>query len=154
MATSAVKIDPNPDYPGPVLRMTRTLNATPERVFHAFTDTELLARWWGPEGCTASDPKVDLRVGGTYHLNMQQASGDLIHLSGTYQVVEPPHRLVFTWKWGGENPDGETLVTLDFHNRDGSTELVLTHEGFSSDERRDRHNQGWSSSIDCLEQAL
>jgi len=43
---------------------------------------------------------------------------------------------------------GETLVTVELHEKDGKTEVVLTHERFPSPEVRDEHRKGWT---ECLE---
>jgi len=48
----------------------------------------------------------------------------------------------------------ETLVTLEFHERGGATELILTHEEFETVDACDRHRQGWPSSLDCLYEYL
>ena len=82
---------------------------------------------------------------------------DGVHVaSGVYREIEPPRRLVFTWRWeDGEGPkEGETLVTVELHERDGGTELVLTHERFADTDARDGHEQGWTSALNRLEAHL
>ncbi|MFQ6026703.1 MAG: SRPBCC domain-containing protein, partial [Dehalococcoidia bacterium] len=89
--------------------------------------------------------------------------------TGVYQEVTQPAKLVYTWSWeptlqadtGEPSPDAEpmmdqheTLVTVEFHDRSGATELILTHENFPSQEARDAHNQGWTGVLAQLEQAL
>ena len=64
-------------------------------------------------------------------------------------------RLVFTWN--SSNPQmnfGETLVTVDLMESEGSTEVHITHEGFPADEIRERHNQGWTKACDNLAKLL
>jgi uncharacterized protein YndB with AHSA1/START domain len=46
---------------------------------------------------------------------------------------------------------GETLVTLDFLDRKGFTEVQITHDRFPNAEVRDRHDHGWSGCLDKLE---
>lgn len=48
---------------------------------------------------------------------------------GTYRVLDPPRKLVYTWLWETDLEAAETLVTVEFHDRGGSTEIVLTREG-------------------------
>ena len=43
------------------------------------------------------------------------------------------------------------IVSVEFSDRDGGTELRLKHEQLPSEESRDRHNTGWNSVIDRLE---
>jgi uncharacterized protein YndB with AHSA1/START domain len=111
-----------------------------------------MKEWYCPEGGTVDEAEVDLAVGGRYRVAMRTPSG--LHVAhGVYREIEPPHRLVFTWQWeAGEGPkEGETLVTVEIHDRDGSTELVLTHERFADAEARDGHEQGWASALNRLE---
>jgi uncharacterized protein YndB with AHSA1/START domain len=62
--------------------------------------------------------------------------------------LEPPHRLVFTWRWHGE-PE-ETLVTIDLAPAGGKTVMTLVHERFASEATRDSHAQGWHDCLDRL----
>jgi uncharacterized protein YndB with AHSA1/START domain len=70
------------------------------------------------------------------------------YLSGTYREVRAPERLVYTWRWERPEMDvGETLVTVEFHDLGGATEVIVTHELFPDEAARDRHQEGWSG---CL----
>lgn len=160
-----------PPDPNTTLRIQRTLAAPRELVFRAWTQPEMLRRWWGIEaGYTTPIAEVDLRVGGKYRLGMQPPNQDLILVvGGTYREVTPPSRLVYTWAWekpqmaanmpappemepmmGGQ----ETLVTVEFNDRGGSTELVITHQNFPDAQTRDMHIQGWSAMLPRVEQLL
>ena len=78
-----------------VLRLERHFAASPEAVFRAWTDPEALAAWFGPQGGETRKVAVDLRPGGRYSLEMIEPDG--VHpLSGVYQEVAPPERLVMT----------------------------------------------------------
>ena len=48
----------------------------------------------------------------------------------------------------------ETLVTVEFNDMGEATELILTHEQFSTEQNRNNHEWGWNSSLDCLEKSL
>lgn len=144
------------------LTITRTIQATRERVFQAWTDPEHLLNWWGAdEGWTTPIAEVDLRVGGRYRLAMQDPEQEHPYVvGGVYREITPPERLAFTWTWEkrpGDDPDwtpAETLVTLEFIERNGTTELALTHERFPDTHMRDEHNSGWTGALDRLEQYL
>jgi uncharacterized protein YndB with AHSA1/START domain len=83
---------------------------------------------------------------------MRNDAGEEYYLRGVFREVSPPERLVFTMAWQeGEMKGLETLVTVEFHDRGGATELVLTHEGFPAEAAREAHNQGWTSSFNCLD---
>lgn len=151
MATDAAQV------PTIALRMRRTFKAPRERVFRAWTDPEKLARWWGPETRTCPFAELDPRPGGRWRTCMRAEDGAENWVQGVYREVDPPARLVFTWAWEDNGvPGHETLVTIEFHDRGDETEMVFTHEGFATEESRDLHDQGWTSSwvsfADYLEQ--
>jgi uncharacterized protein YndB with AHSA1/START domain len=112
-------------------------------------------KWWAAgDGFTTTVAEVDLRVGGRYRLGMKSPDDGAVHVcTGVYREVRPPSRLVYTWAWEGSGgPD--TLVTVEFHDRGGSTEVVLTHGGFVDAVDRDRHVTGWTGCLDNLTNVL
>ena len=60
-------------------------------------------------------------------------------------AIEPPSRLSFTWISKGTNFQ-PTVVTIEFHERDGGTELLLTHRGLPPDKLAS-HQSGWSDIV-------
>ena len=139
------------------LQIRRTFPAPRERVFRAWTQPEELKKWWGiADGFSAPIAEVDLRVGGNYRLGMKPPDGDTPYVcGGTFRELRPPEKLVYTWSWEPPGNDiGETLVTVEFLDRGGSTEVVLTHELFPNQEARDQHSQGWAGALDQLAKLL
>jgi uncharacterized protein YndB with AHSA1/START domain len=137
------------------LHMRRVLPAPRERVFRACTEPAELAKWWGPKGFTAPSVEMDLRVGGAYRIAMQPPDGDLFHLSGEFRVVDPPAQLAYTFRYEDPDPDDrETLVTLSFGDLGESTELVFTQRAFATEARRALHKQGWTDSLDRLQELI
>jgi predicted dithiol-disulfide oxidoreductase (DUF899 family)/uncharacterized protein YndB with AHSA1/START domain len=142
-----------PSQPEPLshrLQVRRTFDASPARLFHAWTTPEDLKRWYAPNDLTVALAQVDLRVGGQYRIHMRKPDGTEHRVTGRYEVIEPPHKLAFTWQWEGEGDPAETLVTVDFQARGTGTELVLTHERFATAKARDGHQQGWSAILEKL----
>jgi uncharacterized protein YndB with AHSA1/START domain len=135
------------------LQVRRTFAAPREKVFRAWTDPQTLKQWFGPPGYKTIAAEVDLRKGGAFRITMQKADGDPFAAFGTFQEVQPPEHLVYIWNWTN-NDIGETIVTLDFRDAGGETEVVLTHERFEDVKQRDRHNSGWIGCYDKLEQFL
>jgi uncharacterized protein YndB with AHSA1/START domain len=80
--------------------------------------------------------------------------GPVFYLAGTYREVRAPERLAYTWRWEAEAEYAETVVTVEFHDRGGSAEIVLTHELFPTEKARGEHERGWSSSFDKLAKIL
>ena len=144
------------------LIISQTIRASRERVFQAWTDPVHLLHWWGAhEGWTTPFAEVDLCVGGHYRLGMQDPEQEHPYVvGGVYREVSPPERLVFTWVWERrptDTPDwipSETVATLEFFDRQGATEVLLTHERFPDESMRDQHNDGWQGCLDRLKQHL
>jgi uncharacterized protein YndB with AHSA1/START domain len=130
------------------LAVKRTLAYPVERVWRAMTDPAALAAWFWPQRFNPT-VEVDLRVGGRYRIDGPAAG---MAVSGEYVTVEPPHRLVFTWTWDGE--DTETLVTVELADTAEGTELSLRHERFDAGAAgaaaRDLNAQGWHDCLDRL----
>ncbi len=143
------------------LKMTRLIKATPDAVFRAWTEPEQLKQWSSPEDTHVSRVEVDLTIGGRYRIHMRRADGGEHIAVGTYQEINRPHRLRYTWQWEEEGKKldighdaGQTLVTVDFVEANGNTEVTLTQEFFPNEESRAGHAQGWASCLDRLETLL
>lgn len=138
-----------------MIQLQRTFPAPREKVFRAWTDPEILKKWWGPKGASTPLVEIDLRVGGKYRFGMQFPGQEILHVSGVYLEVRPPEKLVFTWRWERSDMDfGESRVTLQFHERGASTEVTLIHENIPHAETRENHRQGWSDFFEKFSQLI
>ncbi len=117
------------------VRITRLLPAPPEAVWTALTAPEALAAWFWP---ASFGTKIKIDDG--YRIEAQHPA---IAISGRYLEFEPPRRLVFTWRWDGD--DDESMVTIDLTPQGEQTELRLVHEPHT-----DSHEQGWNDCLDRL----
>jgi uncharacterized protein YndB with AHSA1/START domain len=135
-----------------MLEIQRVVPQPRPAVFAAFTDSNELVKWWGPEGFTVPRLEFDARVGERYRIEMQPPEGDPFHLVGEFREVDPPARLAYTFVWEPPNPDDvETLVELSFDDLGESTEVSLTQGPFKTEARRALHRDGWTESFDKLE---
>ena len=137
------------------LHLERVLPASPSLVFKMHSEPDLLARWWGPKGFSAPSIELDLRVGGDYRIAMQPPTGDSFILAGEFRDVDPGTRLSYTFRW--EPPDAddrETVVVVSLRNRGESTALTVDQEPFATDARRALREQGWTESLDRLEELI
>jgi uncharacterized protein YndB with AHSA1/START domain len=134
------------------LVLRRTYRVPRERVFAAWTNPEIAARFLRSGDGKATDIRMDVKIGGTFSIAIDSGENGLFVARGTYLEVNEPKRLVMTWRWEEDDPadEHESLLSLDFNERSGETELVLTHEKLASVESRDRHEEGWSAMIDQL----
>jgi uncharacterized protein YndB with AHSA1/START domain/predicted enzyme related to lactoylglutathione lyase len=135
------------------LVVKRFIKAPRERVFAAWTTPDDLLKWFGPKTCRVLSAQTDARVGGSYHLRVSSEACGELDLRGVYQEVKVPSRLVFTWNWSG-NPAaeiGESVVTVNFIEADGGTDVHLIHERLPNAPARDNHSHGWNGCFDKLD---
>ena len=133
------------------LRVVRTVAASPERAFEAWTTPDQVERWTCPDPTASVDVEIDLRVGGRYSIRMHVEGGPFT-AHGTYREVDPPRRLAYTWCWKEEAHamKAETVVTVEFVPVEGGTEVRLTHSGFPTADDRNGHEEGWKICVDRL----
>jgi uncharacterized protein YndB with AHSA1/START domain len=135
------------------LKLTRLIEADPAKVFDAWTEPQHLNLWSAPEGMDV-EAEVDLSVGGKYRIRMKGAEGEF-NAVGEYLEIDRPNRLRYTWSWEEEGNDYyETVVTVEFHDRDGATEVVLIHEQFPDADIAGKHTEGWTSCLNRLEKVF
>jgi len=138
------------------LELKRVFQAPVALVYRAWTEPEMMDRWFHPDSRMSSSCSVDLRVGGRYEIQMRPGGDDGPHVvEGVYREVIPEEKLVFTWRWQGDEKGVETLVTVTFRPvGDGATELTLLHEQFQREEERESHAKGWQGTFEQLVKLL
>jgi len=136
------------------LEITRVIKAPRDRVYAAWTDPAQLKEWFGPEGARTRSITADVRVGGKYRWNLVTQDGEEWAAFGEYRELVQEKKIVFTWQWEDDEAweNRTSLVTIELFDCHGGTELRLRHEQLPSEESRDRHNEGWKSLLDRLEQ--
>ena len=139
------------------LVVTRTIDGPAHMVFDAWTQPELLKRWWVPRSVpiTMLSCEMDVRVGGTYRLVFQADPSTTMAFFGRYLDVSPPSRLV----WTNEEGDGDAVVTtLTLEEDQGRTRLVV-HDLYPSKDALDdaiasESTAGWAEMLDQLDELL
>ncbi len=149
------------------LVITREFNAPKELLWKAWTDPEHCKRWWGPKNYTSPVCNIDLRVGGKYLSSMRSDDGLDIWSTGVYREIIPFKKLVLTDSFSDDkgtpihasnynmpgNWPPELLITVEFEEQDGRTEMTLTHERLP-EEMKDMCRDGWNESFDKLDEQL
>jgi uncharacterized protein YndB with AHSA1/START domain len=150
------------------LFITRIFDSPRESVWKAWTDPDLIKRWWGPEGFTSPYCKIDLRVGGKFLYCMRSPEGKDYWSTGIYREVIPEEKIVFSDSFADESGNVvpathygmsadfplEMLVTVTFEKIGEKTKLTLSHVGIPAGADRDGANVGWNQSLDKLAEAL
>ena len=121
--THETEIAVDPDVP--LVRITRTFDASPAQVFRAHTDPELLVQWNGPNGVAMRVDHFDCRTGGSWRY-VHTADGQDHGFHGCFHEVRPNEVIVQTFTYEGF-PDGVALERLELEDLgDGRTRLVAT----------------------------
>jgi uncharacterized protein YndB with AHSA1/START domain len=136
---------------GEILVVRRFIPVPRQRVFAAWLDPASLATWMRPTGMTDATAEVDPRVGGRFRIVMTRGQEQYEH-TGEYLVIEPPRRLSFTWA-SQATDHRPTTVTIELSEREGGTELVLTHRQLPSSQV-ESHRSGWSDVVRELQERL
>jgi uncharacterized protein YndB with AHSA1/START domain len=135
------------------LEIKRFINAPRDRVYAAWTDPAQLKEWFGPEDVQTLIFRADVRVGGRYRWDLRSPDGEEMTAFGEYRELVPGRKIVFTWKWDDDEnwAAQNSLVMVELSDHDRGTNVRLTHVQLTSEESRDRHNEGWNSLLDKLE---
>jgi uncharacterized protein YndB with AHSA1/START domain len=123
------------------LTLVRRIKATPDIVFEAVTSAEGIAHWWGPD------------AGPVLRLRFRTLPGAEHECSGEFLVVDPPKRVVMSWRWtaGGDDP-GESQVEMILRPIDVGTELTFTHSRLHDDASQRSHEWGWTGALRKLQE--
>jgi len=160
------------------VEIVRVFDAPRELVWNAWTEPEMIKKWWGPEGFSAPSIKVDLRVGGKYIFAMHGPEGSEwdkdMYSAGVYKEIVPHEKLVVTDYFSDEQgnkmtpekqgmdtdfPD-EMEVTVLFETvENGKTRLSVTYPKPETEAQlaamlKSGMEEGWQSSLNKLEKSL
>ena len=125
-----------------VVELNVRLKAQPHQVFPYLTEPDRYIRWQGIKA------ELDPRPGGVFRVWMDANTV----ASGEYMEVDPPHRVVFTWGWEGNEriPPGSTTVVVTLEADGDGTVLYLRHSGLPDGEAAAMHEEGWRHFTDRL----
>ena len=128
----------------------RTYDASPDRVFAAWSDPEAKARWFdGSEG----EFELDFRVGGRERRRGTLPDGRAYAFQALYQDIVWARRIVFTYDMLlDETRISVSVATVQFRPERAGTRLVFTEQGAFLDghETPGRREQGMGSLLDAL----
>ena len=135
MTTSTNDTEITLDQKVPLVRITRTFGAPPEKVFRAHADPELFSRWNGPRGTEMRVDHHDCRTGGHYRYRIVNDQGEF-GFRGCFHDVRPSELIVQTFTFEGM-PDGVALEKLVFEDLGGGRTRLTTTSLVDSFEDRD-----------------
>jgi len=132
--------------------LDRVIAAPRSKVYRAWLDPALLARWMGPDDFTVTVATVDERVGGVHQVEMLDSEGRHHTFVSVIEELVPDERIVFTFKF--DPAAHETRLTIMFSDaEDGATALRLEHERITVEGTLDTEsvNVGWGQTLAKLQ---
>lgn len=147
---------------------SRTFDAPVERVWRAWSESDEVRRWWGPQGFTCPLAEVDLRVGGRTLVAMRAPDGlggGEMRSSWTFSEVVPLERIVYTFRFldadgrpvspsalglpPGIPDEGRHVVTFADLG-DGRCEMTMVEHGYTTEQARDLSGAGLDECLDKM----
>ena len=153
--------------------ITRVFDAPRELMWKAWTEAERLKEWFGPKGFQIFSCALDLRQEGVFHYGMRMPDGGEMWGKWIFRKIKEPERLVFVGSfsdsrgnitrhpWNADWPL-ETLLTVTFEEIEGKTAVTVKWVAFNAtdverrtfEDGRDSMRQGWTGTLDNLEEFL
>jgi uncharacterized protein YndB with AHSA1/START domain len=134
----------------PSLAIDRHYPVAPEKVWRAWTDPQVIEKWWGPGQDPVSLAEIDLRVGGRFRIIFGGPQGTEHECAGEYREVVTNRKLVFSWFWPRTTPERVSRITILFQPAKGGTDLKFLHEQLFNEAVRDSHKRGWTEFLGKL----
>ena len=135
--------------------IVRSIDAASETVFDAITTSEGIAQWWGPDEGPVLHAAFDARVGGRFTVRFRMMDGTEHECSGEVREIVRSTRLRMSWRWHGDEAEGESEVDVSLRAIGSRCELTFVHRLLPDDAATaDGHEKGWNGSLDKLERRL
>jgi uncharacterized protein YndB with AHSA1/START domain len=114
------------------VRLERLIPAPPARVYRAWLDPHLLARWMVPGRLSVARAEVDERVGGHYRIWQSDDGTDAGGFDAEVLELVPDRRITLRWGFVGPQRRAglafDSLLTVTFEPEGDATRLTLVHE--------------------------
>ncbi len=140
------------------LEIERTIQAPAHLIWRAWTEAELLKKWWAPPPCELQKVVIEPFPGGRFDTMMKLPDGSVYDGEGCVLAAEPETRLVFTDALSaGFRPTAKPFFTAEILIKASGTATDYTARVMHKDAAdRQRHAdmgfyQGWNTCIDQLE---
>jgi len=111
----------------------RVFDAPREKVFRAYTNPELRAKWWAPRRLSIDIEKMEAKAGGSWRMVNRDKDGNEFWFHGVYHEVSPT-RIVYTFEFEGM-PEHVMLGIASLEDMDGKTKVTEKTIFESVDER-------------------
>jgi uncharacterized protein YndB with AHSA1/START domain len=118
-----------------------TIQSTPERIFEAYTEPDLVAQWWALPGQSLQVDEMDVRPGGEWRFTQVLGGDEVMVMHGEYRELDPVTRLSYTFNMG-EGTEEEMLSIVDLEAVEAGTDITLTFRCASREQLDDMLSSG------------
>ena len=130
--------------------------AAPALVFQAWTDPDIVIKWFGRGPNTLHSASIDLRLGGAWRFVLSKDEETSVAFEGEYLDIEHGERLVFTWSHVVARTNGKreatpySRVEVNFAPKGSGTDVRLVHSAVLSEDARRGIGGGWETSFSTM----
>ena len=119
--------------------LERVYDASPARVFKAWADPAIKARWFGGiEGWQMLERSIDFRIGGKERLSGRKGSGVVSTFDAVYHDIVPDQRIVYCYDMRLDDVRiSVSLATVTLKPEGAGTRLTMTEQGVFLDDYDD-----------------
>jgi uncharacterized protein YndB with AHSA1/START domain len=134
--------------------------ASPARVFNAWTNPDIVMKWFGLEPNSLHSADIDLRPGGAWRFLHSRTAEQTMGFEGAYAEIEPDERLVFSWSHVITRADGareatpESRIEVTFTPKGSGSMVRLVHSAVRTEDARRGIGGGWEASFGSLRDVL
>ena len=133
----------------------RVINASPEKVYRAFTEALAMAAWLPPYGFLCTVHEMEVKVGGRYKMSFTNfTTGNSHSFGGQYLEIRPNEFLKYTDQFDDPNLPGEMITTVQLRKAVIGTEIKIFQEGIPAAIPADMCYLGWQDSLDKLKKLV
>ncbi|MDB5526691.1 MAG: hypothetical protein JWM58_4454 [Rhizobium sp.] len=140
------------------LVLVRTFDAPAAKIYEAWTNPEILKKWFAPLPFTTPEAHLDVRAGGESTITMQDAAGNRYPNTGVYLELVPNRKIVFTDAFtAGWKPSGKPFMVAEIlleEQPDGKTKYTATARHWREEDREAHEkmgfHEGWGQCADQL----
>lgn len=128
-------------------------DVSPERMFAAWTDPDIVRVWFGRGPDPLHAAEIDLTTGGAWRFIVSADDEKTIGFEGNYLEIKPNEKLVFSWQHFVDQTNGvrevstESRVDVTFTKTATGTRVNLVHSGIASEDARTGVGGGWANSF-------
>jgi len=133
----------------------RIIQASPEKVFRAFSDPIALATWLPPYGFLCTVLQMDFKVGGNFKMTfINFSTGNGHSFGGEYLEILPNESIKYSDRFDDPNLPGEMITTVSLNKVSCGTELKIVQENIPDIIPVEMCYLGWQESLDKMKRLV